>query len=1008
MNESHHRLALPQGTRIQNFEFHRVLGQGGFGITYLGWNLTLDIPVAIKEYLPSDFATRESDMSVVPQSSQVASDFAWGLDDFLKEARRLAQFKHPNIVRVHHLFEAHGTAYIVMDYVEGETLSSFLQSRGTLSEEELKAILYPLLDGLQDVHRANFLHRDIKPLNIIIRDEDHSPVLIDFGAARQAIGIRSQSIDAIISPPYSPIEQYSSRGKHGPETDIYALGAVCYRALVGEGPEEASVRAGERIDPFIPAVERCVGQASEEFLSAIDWSLRLYNEDRPQSIAEWRKALEEKPPPPPPPGSKKPGKKEKIGTSDETDEQNSIGNQPESKKAVSRLNMWFRGGICISYLVFTLPFIAVFFNQQDTTPFAFSIFLIIGLLCGCCILHKLWSLIPAEDAKTTPGKAVGFLFVPFFNLYWNFIAIYGLAEALNSQMRRRGIKNKKISKGLCLSFCISFTLFIIILLFLCLIVLFLDNIRPIESFLALLFFIAFTIVIVIGLMIFGQMKDTGIVLLNGDKQDRIPPIHQPPGGGSERGKKSKGKLFAIVAYLFTFTLLIGGGYYYQYEYLPTQHRQAQEAAEAEVVRERTDRGSALLSAASEDLSSDRLTSPSGANAWEKYQAVLALEPENKKATAGLDSIIGRYVSKFDVALRVKEFAEAEGYVSRIRGVYADAPVLSDLEDRLSGAREAERARQAAEAERQRQEKIAGYKGKFEAALNHKDFDEAEGYVDSLRAVNADGAMITRLSGRLSATRDAEQRVGRRFKDCVDCPEMVVVPSGSFMMGSPSGEYSRDDDEGPRHWVTIDYPLAVGVYEVTFSEWQACVSDGGCGGYVPDDEGWGRGNRPVLNVSWHDAQSYVRWLSSKTSHSYGLLSESEWEYVARAGTETRYSWGNEIGRNRANCDGCGSRWDDNRTAPVGSFSANVWDVHDMHGNVWEWVEDCWNDRYFGAPADGSAWETGNCGLRVLRGGSWLNRPWYLRSASRAPDNADRWFGSVGNFSGGFGFRIVRRF
>ena len=143
MNESHHRLALPQGTRIQDFEFHRVLGQGGFGITYLGWNMALDIPVAIKEYLPSDLATRESDMSVVPQSSQAASDFAWGLDRFLDEARTLARFDHRHIIKVHHFFQAHGTAYIVMEYAEGDTLSEFLQSRGTLTEDELKAILYP-------------------------------------------------------------------------------------------------------------------------------------------------------------------------------------------------------------------------------------------------------------------------------------------------------------------------------------------------------------------------------------------------------------------------------------------------------------------------------------------------------------------------------------------------------------------------------------------------------------------------------------------------------------------------------------------------------------------------------------------------------------------------------------------------------------------------------------------------------------------------------------------------
>ena len=225
--------------------------------------------------------------------------------------------------------------------------------------------------------------------------------------------------------------------------------------------------------------------------------------------------------------------------------------------------------------------------------------------------------------------------------------------------------------------------------------------------------------------------------------------------------------------------------------------------------------------------------------------------------------------------------------------------------------------------------------------------------------------------------------GDTFRDCPECPELVVVPAGSFMMGSPEGEEDRFNDEGPLHEVRIDYPLAVGAYAVTFDEWDACVSDGGCGGYRPDDNGWSRGARPVISVSWEDAQRYVKWLSWKTGKGYRLLSESEWEYVARAGTRTRYWWGDGIGRNRANCDGCGSRWDDEQTAPVGSFSPNAFGLYDVHGNVWEWVEDCWNGSYDGAPTDGSAWvsEDCDCDQRVLRGGSWFDGPGYLRSAYR---------------------------
>jgi formylglycine-generating enzyme required for sulfatase activity len=208
-----------------------------------------------------------------------------------------------------------------------------------------------------------------------------------------------------------------------------------------------------------------------------------------------------------------------------------------------------------------------------------------------------------------------------------------------------------------------------------------------------------------------------------------------------------------------------------------------------------------------------------------------------------------------------------------------------------------------------------------------------------------------------------------FRDGDDCPEMVVIPAGQFMIG-----------EGTQHKVTIARPFAVGKYPVTFDEWDACVKAGGIK-YEPDDQGWGRGNRPVIKVSWEDAQAYVAWLSKKTGKRYRLLSEAEWEYAARAGRTTRYPWGNEPGTNRANFDGSGSQWSGKQTSPVGSFEPNAFGLYDMIGNVWEWVQDCWNDSYKGAPADGSAWESGDCGRKMVRGGSWEGRPEYGHVAIR---------------------------
>ena len=221
--------------------------------------------------------------------------------------------------------------------------------------------------------------------------------------------------------------------------------------------------------------------------------------------------------------------------------------------------------------------------------------------------------------------------------------------------------------------------------------------------------------------------------------------------------------------------------------------------------------------------------------------------------------------------------------------------------------------------------------------------------------------------------------GTVFRDCAACPEMVVVPAGSFRMGDLNG--GGDADEGPVRSVQVRRAFAIARFETTFTQWDACVAARGCAPGAGDLE-WGRGSRPAINVSPEDAEAYVAWLESLTGARYRLPSEAEWEYAARAGSETRYPWGNEIGRNRANCDGCGSGWDDARTAPVGSFSANAFGVHDTVGNVYEWVADCGRESYDGAPSDGSTWDSGGpCRVRMMRGGSWVSLPRALRSANR---------------------------
>jgi formylglycine-generating enzyme required for sulfatase activity len=241
--------------------------------------------------------------------------------------------------------------------------------------------------------------------------------------------------------------------------------------------------------------------------------------------------------------------------------------------------------------------------------------------------------------------------------------------------------------------------------------------------------------------------------------------------------------------------------------------------------------------------------------------------------------------------------------------------------------------------------------------------------------------------------------GSNFKECVTgCPTMVVVRAGKFIMGSPENEKDRSSDEGPPHEVTIGKAFAVGRTEVTFAEWDACVAAGACAN--ASDSGWGGGDQPAINVSWKDAKDYVAWLSRTTGKEYRLLSEAEWEYAVRAGTATAYSWGDEIGENNANCDGCESRRYKRQTAPVGSFKPNAFGLYDMHGNVYEWVEDAWHDNYSGAPVDGSAWlEGADARQRVVRGGSWYDPPQSLRAAIRFRSTTDY----RGNIAG---FRLAR--
>ena len=856
-----HVNALPPGTRFEEYRLDAVLGAGGFGITYRAYDANLDKFVAIKEYLPSEFATRAERYTVVPQSSSDAQDYHWGLTRFLDEARTLARFDHPHLNKVHRFFESNGTAYMVLEYVEGETLSDRLSRERQLSEAALQRLLEEILSGLEVMHEAGYVHRDIKPGNLMLREEDGSAVVLDFGAARQAVGQRSKAITSILTPGYAPIEQYDSQANDvGPWSDIYAVGIVAYRCISGisdsELPDAVTRGRTQRkggVD-LTPATESGKGKYNAKLLEAIDWAMEVDEEDRPQTVGEWQRALAG--------GGRRKGPAKSV-------RRTAI--QPAKGTTTKRTGLnW--SGVALTVVILALVGVSIWMASQ---------------------LYPEWFKLGSGD---TPSVA---------------------QQEIPADMSGETSQ---------------------------------------ETLL-------------------GEAKD---VLVGTEETPLSEGASQtPPAMTAAESAES-----AV-------------------EQPEAELAKASPAEEDEVTR--------LLAAAKADLKSRRLTSPAGNNAWDRYQRVLEIDPTNPEAVQGMDRVIDSYMELFGIAVEQEDFEQADEYLGRIRDLHPDSPVLMTGRQQLGEAKQA-RAERLAEQERQRQAEEAARQAElerqriaqeiksnwesFEAAMAAEDLSEAHDILAQVRDLNPEESGLGQGEQRLAAAEAALEQQRRKAEEKARqyAGEMVDIPGGTFRMGDLSG--GGDDDERPVHSVTVP-AFKMGKYEVTFDKWDACVAEGGCDRYTPDDAGWGRGNRPLINVSWDDVRGFIDWLNDKTAGNYRLPSEAEWEYAARAGSATKYSWGNDIGTNRANCDGCGGRWDGaEKTAPVGSYSANVLGLHDIHGNVFEWVEDCQNDSYVGAPTDGRAWESGDCSRRLTRGGSWYYGPSGLRSAYREGLSRSDRFHNVG--------------
>lgn len=645
---------LPIGYQLQQYRIQSVLGQGEFGITYLAHNTELYYKViVIKEYFPKELVIREDNQNVLPKFKQYHEYTAWGLELFLQEGHALTNIEHPNIVKVLDCFEAHNTAYIVMEYIQGRSLEVALKTDHLKNETELMAILLPLLSALQTVHESGLLHQDIQPSNIYLRDKDQSPVLLNFGAARYTLESTVHNINKVVAPGYAAFEQYKTeKDNQGPWTDIYALGAILYYAISGKPPIEAPKRENlinlyNKPDPLQPATQIGRNVYSKHFLQGIDAALKVDEKDRPKNVEQWTEIL----------------------LKSRYKHRNLFKSSTYYTAVKLRLSQWIVIGIIVTI---SLNIAYIFYTKH--------------------FLQEMW-------------------------------------------------------------------------------------------------------------------------------REHIP------------------------------------------KYNKIQHQTAEEAA---------------------------------------------------------------YLAQIREARKIEE------------------ECLIQLEEQTT------------------------YKINYLSLLEQQ----------------------AKISNQIN------KNSPKNFRDRLQTggwgPEMVEIPAGHFKMGDIQG--NGDQEERPVHRVSIK-SFAIGRYEVTFKEYDQFVK--ATARRKPKDYTWGRCNQPVIDVSWQDAKAYTEWLSEQTKRQYRLPSEAEWEYVARAGTTTNYWWGNQIGTNLANCADCGSKWDDQKTAPVGYFLPNPFGVYDTVGNVWEWVADPWHSNYEGAPKDGRVWVTGgNWDYRITRGGSWYINSKGNRAASRTrsqPESRNSLFG-----------------
>jgi formylglycine-generating enzyme required for sulfatase activity/serine/threonine protein kinase len=914
VRNSHHN-ALPNDYRVNWYVIDKVLGVGGFGITYLAHDTNLDQQVAIKEYLPVQLAIRARDHSVQPLDKNKAEDYRWGLRRFISEAQTIAKFDHPNIVRVNSVFESNNTAYMVMRYEEGKNLNEIIKNRRTLSEKQLLSILVPIMNGLERVHNTGFIHRDIKPSNIFIR-RDGTPVLLDFGSARQALGHETRTLTSLVSPGYAPYEQYSNElTQQGPWTDIYGMGATLYRLITGVAPVDAVDRSKtflrDQKDSLVEALEAGEGRYSPRFLMAIDHALAFREEERPQNIAEWRK---------------------EFGLS-------------EDEEVATIPGLLDDDELSIDHEATT---IATPLSTDATVAAGRDKFRATGRKAA---RRRRRQTRPWKQLAGATGAlivVVWVLYEPLSDGYHNLMHAFGFqtrtradiaralidAEAERQEQERQARVDALLSEAE-------------------------EHLKPLSLS-------GPSYRLALSAYRDALKIDPNNAEAESGIRDIVASYVERARGALATDEFSRANSFLDEALAA----------------MPDEPSLLEAKAEVQARKETREqeiqaRIAQLMASAQQDIDAGRLTQPRNDSALRKFKDVLSLEPDHVGAQAGLDSLVGHYLRLVEISASQGDFPRGFELLREANRAFPRTPEIIAARDALEERRDAYEARIT--------------QGVVEQPYNPRPDEE----LIAEDAQQADTVDSQPISSEPVKPRHKPEYFRDQLADGTDGPLLARIPAGSFQMGDSQGIGERD--EQPLLNVTLDRPFAMSVYEVTFEEYDRFAT--ATGRELPGDRGWGRGRQPVISISWDDARAYAAWLSQQTGHRYRLPSEAEWEYAARGGTNTIFSWGDSFVANRANCESCGSAWDGKQPAPVGAFPANPYGLRDMEGNVYEWTLDCWNTSYAANPADGRPTLEGQCSNRVRRGGSYAYAAEDIRPANRDQFPPVR-------ASNNTGFRMVR--